>query len=45
MKTALLASQRGHRVSLFEKQPVLGGQLNDADFMSFKYDLRPIKTI
>ena len=43
MKTALLASQRGHRVTLFEKQRMLGGQLNDADFMSFKYDLKAYK--
>lgn len=45
MKTALLASQRGHRVTLFEKQRMLGGQLNDADFMSFKYDLKAYKII
>lgn len=43
MKTALLASERGHTVTLFEKEAVLGGQLNDADFMDFKYDLRKYK--
>ena len=43
MKAALLASERGHTVTLFEKQDKLGGQLNDADFMAFKYDLRNYK--
>lgn len=43
MKTALLASERGHTVTLFEKEAVLGGQLNDADVMSFKYDLKRYK--
>ena len=43
MHTALLAAERGHFVTLFEKQAVLGGQLNDADVMSFKYDLRKYK--
>ena len=43
MKTAILAAQRGHKVTLFEKQKTLGGQLNDADFMSFKYDLKHYK--
>ena len=43
MKAALCASERGHKVTLFEAQDVLGGQLNDADFMSFKYDLKNYK--
>ena len=43
MKTAILAAERGHTVTLFEKQNALGGQLNDADFMSFKYDLKNYK--
>ncbi len=43
MKAALLASERGHKVTLFEQKCVLGGQLNDADFMDFKYDLRKYK--
>jgi 2,4-dienoyl-CoA reductase-like NADH-dependent reductase (Old Yellow Enzyme family)/thioredoxin reductase len=43
MRTAILAAQRGHTVTLFEKEETLGGQLNDADFMSFKYDLKKYK--
>ena len=43
METALLASGRGHKVTLFEQEAVLGGQLNDADFMAFKYDLKNYK--
>jgi 2,4-dienoyl-CoA reductase-like NADH-dependent reductase (Old Yellow Enzyme family)/thioredoxin reductase len=39
MKAALLAAQRGHNVTLFEKEKTLGGQLKDAAFMPFKYDL------
>jgi len=39
MMAALEASKRGHKVTLFEKEAVLGGQLKDAAFMSFKYDL------
>lgn len=43
MKAALLAAERGHTVTLFEKEETLGGQLNDADVMSFKYDLKKYK--
>lgn len=43
MKAALLASERGHTVTLYEKEATLGGQLNDADVMSFKYDLKHYK--
>ena len=39
MECALEASKRGHKVTIFEKESVLGGQLKDAAFMSFKYDL------
>jgi 2,4-dienoyl-CoA reductase-like NADH-dependent reductase (Old Yellow Enzyme family)/thioredoxin reductase len=39
MVAAMEASGRGHKVTLFEKEPQLGGQLKDAAFMSFKYDL------
>lgn len=39
MKCAMEASKRGHKVTLFEKETTLGGQLKDAAFMSFKYDL------
>lgn len=39
MVAAMEASRRGHKVTLFEKEAALGGQLKDAAFMSFKYDL------
>ena len=39
MVTAMYASQRGHKVTLYEKEATLGGQLRDAAYMSFKYDL------
>ncbi len=43
METALFAADLGHQVTLFEQNKTLGGQLNDADVMSFKYDLRNFK--
>jgi 2,4-dienoyl-CoA reductase-like NADH-dependent reductase (Old Yellow Enzyme family)/thioredoxin reductase len=39
LEAALEAAGRGHTVTLFEKEQELGGQLRDAAFMAFKYDL------
>lgn len=39
MYCAMKAAQRGHDVTLFEKEATLGGQLKEAAFMRFKYDL------
>jgi NADPH-dependent 2,4-dienoyl-CoA reductase/sulfur reductase-like enzyme len=43
MKAACVASDRGHQVTLFEEQPVLGGALSFADYVSFKYPLAGYK--
>lgn len=43
MKAALTAAERGHKVTLFETQDHLGGQLIHADYMSFKIPLRRYK--
>jgi 2,4-dienoyl-CoA reductase-like NADH-dependent reductase (Old Yellow Enzyme family)/thioredoxin reductase len=43
MKAACVASDRGHQVTLFEEKPVLGGALNFADYVSFKYPLAGYK--
>lgn len=43
MKAALVASQRGHKVTLYEKSAVLGGQLLHSDYSSFKWPLRQFK--
>lgn len=43
MKAALTAAERGHKVTLFEKSPHLGGQLIHADYMEFKIPLRRYK--
>jgi len=43
MEAALVASQRGHRVTLYEKAAVLGGQLIHADYSSFKWPMRNFK--
>lgn len=40
MEAALTASARGHRVTLFEKDAVLGGALQFADYVDFKEDIR-----
>ena len=43
MRGALIAAQRGHQVTLFEKTGCLGGQLLHSDFVSFKWPLRDYK--
>lgn len=43
MRAAYEASLRGHKVVLFEKTDRLGGQLNHADFVAFKWPLRDYK--
>ena len=43
MKAALVADQRGHKVTLFEAKDVLGGQLIHADYMPEKWTLRNYK--
>jgi 2,4-dienoyl-CoA reductase-like NADH-dependent reductase (Old Yellow Enzyme family)/thioredoxin reductase len=43
MEAALVAAGRGHNVTLYEKSSVLGGQLNHADYVSFKWPLRNFK--
>lgn len=39
MKCAITCAQRGHAVTLYEKQAQLGGQLFHADYASFKWPL------
>lgn len=39
MVAALTATRRGHEVSIYEKTDRLGGKLNFAEYVSFKYDL------
>ena len=41
MQAAIVAAQRGHRVTLFEKEAKLGGQLNIAALPPFKGDIFP----
>ena len=43
MQAALTLAERGHRVTLFEEKAVLGGQLNFADYASFKHSLAKYK--
>ena len=41
MQAAIVAAQRGHKVTLFEKDAKLGGQLNVAAVPPFKGDILP----
>jgi len=41
MQTAVVAAQRGHKVTLFERDAKLGGQLNIAALPPFKGDIFP----
>lgn len=43
MKAALVASHRGHQVTLYEASGILGGQLRHADYMEGKWSLRNYK--
>ncbi len=43
MEAALVAAERGHDVTLYEKSGVLGGQLNHTDNVAFKWPLRNFK--
>ena len=43
MRAALIASARGHEVTLYEKETELGGQLKHADYVDWKWSLRNYK--
>lgn len=43
MRAALIAKERGHEVTLFEKTDHLGGQLFHSDYCEFKWPLRRYK--
>jgi 2,4-dienoyl-CoA reductase-like NADH-dependent reductase (Old Yellow Enzyme family)/thioredoxin reductase len=43
MKAAITAAERGHKVTLYEKNSYLGGQLRHADFSSFKWAFKDFK--
>lgn len=43
MRSAMIACDRGHQVTLFEEKDVLGGNLVFSDYVSFKYPLKNYK--
>ena len=43
MRSAIIAAERGHHVTLFEQEAELGGQLRHADYFAFKKPLRNYK--
>lgn len=43
MKAAITAAERGHKVTLYEKNDYLGGQLKHTDYVSFKWTYRDYK--
>ena len=40
MKAAIVATQRGHKVTIFEKGEALGGQLNISDYSERKWAIK-----
>jgi NADPH-dependent 2,4-dienoyl-CoA reductase/sulfur reductase-like enzyme len=43
MRAALVAAERGHKVTLYEKNSYLGGMLRHTDFASFQWPLKDFK--
>lgn len=43
MKAAITAAERGHKVTLYEKNAYLGGMLRHTDFASFQWPLKDYK--
>jgi thioredoxin reductase len=43
MKAAVTAAERGHKVTLYEKSGVLGGQLMHADYSPYKWTYKDFK--
>jgi NADPH-dependent 2,4-dienoyl-CoA reductase/sulfur reductase-like enzyme len=43
MKAAITAAERGHKVTLYEKNSYLGGQLRHTDFFSMKWAFKDFK--
>jgi 2,4-dienoyl-CoA reductase-like NADH-dependent reductase (Old Yellow Enzyme family)/thioredoxin reductase len=43
MTAALVTAERGHKVTLYEKNDFLGGQLKHADYASFQWPLKDYK--
>lgn len=43
MRAAIIAAERGHEVTLYEKEDHLGGQLLHADYFDFKWPLKNYK--
>jgi 2,4-dienoyl-CoA reductase-like NADH-dependent reductase (Old Yellow Enzyme family)/thioredoxin reductase len=43
MKAAIVSAERGHNVTIYEKNDFLGGQLRHADFASFQWPVRDFK--
>lgn len=43
MKAAITASERGHKVTLYEKSGALGGLLQHADYSPFKWPIKDFK--
>ena len=40
MRSAIIAAERGHKVTLFEKTNILGGQLLHANYFDFKWPVK-----
>jgi NADPH-dependent 2,4-dienoyl-CoA reductase/sulfur reductase-like enzyme len=43
MKAALIAAERGHKATIYEKNAFLGGNLRHSDFSSYKWPIKDFK--
>ncbi len=43
MKAALVAAERGHRVTIYEKGPALGGLMRHSDYSPYKWPIKDLK--
>jgi len=43
MKAALVAAERGHKVTLYEKSSTLGGLMRHSDYSSYKWAIRDLR--
>ena len=43
MRTAIYLADRGHKVTIYEKEPELGGAIKHADYIDFKWTLKQYK--
>jgi len=43
LKAALVAAERGHKVTIYEKGPALGGMMRHSDYSPYKWPIKDLK--